>query len=67
MIRNESGIDRLVRLVLGVALLAFGIWSLSLNALGIVAAVVGGILLLTAATGFCPLYRVFGVKTCRNC
>ncbi len=67
MTRNESGIDRLVRLVLGVALLAFGIWSLSLNALGIVAAVVGGILLLTAATGFCPLCRVFGVKTCRNC
>jgi uncharacterized membrane protein len=67
MTRNESSIDRLVRLVLGVALLALGFWSLSLNALGIVAAVVGGILLLTAATGFCPLYRLFGVKTCRSC
>jgi hypothetical protein len=27
--------------------------------------VVAGVLLVTAATGFCPLYRVLGISTCR--
>ena len=31
---------------------------------GIVLAVVAVVLGVTAATGFCPLYRVFGLSTC---
>jgi hypothetical protein len=60
---NESTLDRGIRLVAGLILLALvfmtltGIWQ-------IVAAVAGLILLATAAIGFCPLYALFGVTTC---
>jgi hypothetical protein len=66
MITNESMLDRILRTVLGVGALvlaaALGIGTVG----GIIAAVVGGILLVTAAVGFCPLYRVFGVCTIRT-
>ena len=32
---------------------------------GIILAVVGVVMLVTAAVGFCPLYRVFGISTCK--
>jgi Protein of unknown function (DUF2892) len=64
MRRNEGTIDRVVRLVLGVLALA-GAFALGLGTVGgILAGVVGIVLLATAATGFCPLYAVLGVQTC---
>lgn len=59
---NEGTIDRVVRLVLGVALLA-----VALVALGGLAAILVGlvafILVLTGAVGYCPLYAVAHVRT----
>lgn len=61
---NEGTIDRIIRAVAGIALivgaLALGITSVG----GIILLVVGAVLAVTAATGFCPLYRVFGLSTC---
>ena len=34
------------------------------SVLGIVLGIVGVVLLVTAAVGFCPIYRVFGLSTC---
>jgi hypothetical protein len=60
---NEHPIDRVVRIVVGVALFA-------LVAAGVVAApwlylagFVGAILLVTGAVGFCPLYAILRVST----
>ncbi|TXH42122.1 MAG: DUF2892 domain-containing protein [Actinobacteria bacterium] len=64
MQRNEGNVDRIIRLVAAVvafavaALVGFG------SVLGVVLAVVGVVMLVTAAVGFCPLYRVFGLSTC---
>jgi len=58
MIRNEGNIDRAVRIVLGLALLALVFvgprswWGL-----------VGVIPLATGVAGFCPLYRMLGFHT----
>jgi hypothetical protein len=64
MTRNESTADRAIRLVVAVvaAVAAFVVGAGSV--LGIVLLAVGAIMLVTAATGFCPLYRVFGLSTC---
>lgn len=65
---NESPIDRTIRLVLGSALLIYGFYGLEGlggSTAGIVSAIAGGVLLFTAATGFCALYRVLGIST--NC
>lgn len=64
--KNESAADRLVRTVLGIGLVAVSFTSLGLTSakpLGIVAAVVGAVLLFTAATGSCLIYRLFGIDT----
>lgn len=70
MERNESTLDRIVRAVVGSALIALAVWGFGLasgSVLGIILAAFGGILLFTAVTGFCVLYKLFGVTTCRSC
>ncbi len=58
--RNEGTIDRVLRVGLGVALIALVFvgpqtpWGW----LGLVP-------LLTCVVGFCPLYRLVGVNTCK--
>jgi hypothetical protein len=62
---NESTSDRIVRAILGVVLLALG-WFFTGGVLRIVILIVGAIALITAATGFCLIYRVFGLSTKRG-
>ena len=60
---NESTIDRIIRAIVGVAALA-GALAIGIGSVGgILLLVVGGVLVVTAATGFCPLYRVLGLST----
>lgn len=60
---NEGTIDRIIRAVVGAAALlgAFAIGSGSVAFALLL--VVGAILIVTAAVGFCPLYRVLGINT----
>jgi Protein of unknown function (DUF2892) len=59
MTRNVGGIDRVLRIVLGLALIALtltgaiGVWGW-----------IGLVPIATAAMGFCPLYTVLGFTTC---
>lgn len=57
---NEGTIDRVIRAILGVVLLYVGFFILAGTTLGIVLDVLGVIAVVTAATGFCLLYRLFG-------
>jgi hypothetical protein len=61
--KNESALDRGVRVVIAVvaAVVAFAVGAGSV--LGIVLLVVAAIMLATAAVGFCPLYKLFGIST----
>jgi uncharacterized membrane protein len=65
MTTNEGNTDRVLRAVLGVLAVAAAFLLGIGSVLGVVLLVVGGVLLVTAATGFCPLYRVLGMSTCR--
>jgi hypothetical protein len=58
--RNVGSIDRIVRVVVGLALLS--LWFV-LSGPARYLALVGLVPLLTAAIGFCPLYTLIGVKT----
>jgi DUF2892 family protein len=59
--KNVSNIDRLIRFAVGIALLALVFvgpkswWGL-----------VGIVPLATSLVGFCPLYRLLGINTCRT-
>jgi hypothetical protein len=61
---NESTVDRVVRLV--VAAVAVGVSAaIGFGTVGgIILLVVAGIMAVTAAVGFCPLYALFGISTC---
>jgi hypothetical protein len=57
---NEAGIDRVLRVVIGLVLLSF-VFIGPQTAWGWI----GLVPLLTGVVGFCPLYRLLGVDTCR--
>ncbi len=64
MVKNTGNLDRIARGVVGAVLLVAwfaGWWT---GAVAIALGIVGLILVGTAAVGFCPLYRVFGMSTC---
>lgn len=56
---NVGSIDRILRIVLGLALIALtltgtiGVWGW-----------IGVVPVVTAVAGFCPLYAVLGLRTC---
>ena len=57
--RNEGGLDRLLRTVVGLVLLAL-VFVGPKTPLGWI----GVVPLLTGLVGFCPAYRIFGINTC---
>jgi len=58
MQRNVGGTDRIVRIVVGVAIIAAGVYFKAWWG------VIGVVPLLTAAINWCPLYLPFGISTC---
>ena len=66
--KNESTADRVVRALVGGGLFAVSYASLGVTSakpLGILSALVGAVLLFTAATGSCLLYRLVGISTAK--
>ena len=57
MNKNVGTLDKAVRIVLGIAIIAFGIYFQSWWGL------VGLVPLLTAFIGWCPAYNIIGVST----
>ncbi|RMG27699.1 MAG: DUF2892 domain-containing protein [Gammaproteobacteria bacterium] len=62
MQKNVGGIDRALRILIGIALIAIVFvgpktpWGW-----------IGVIPLATALIGWCPLYSLLGIKTCKEC
>jgi len=63
---NVGTVDRIIRLVAGAAALAAGFMAGLAAPWDIVAMVVGGVLVGTAAIGWCPPYALLGINTCGN-
>ena len=62
---NEGTADRAIRVVLGIVLIALAWFALGFGTLfGIIAGIIGAIALLTGLVGFCPAYRLVGIRTC---
>ena len=60
---NMGTLDRTIRAIVGVVLIA--LWPLALlqGTAAIIALVVGVVLLLTALLGWCPPYSLLGINT----
>ncbi|APR04875.1 DUF2892 domain-containing protein [Thauera chlorobenzoica] len=55
---NVGGIDKIVRIVIGIALIAWALFG------GPVWAWIGVLPLATGLMGWCPAYGLFGMSTC---
>ena len=66
---NVGSLDRLVRIVFGLALLVLpfipGITVFTSPLAFWAALVIGLVLVVTAVVRFCPLYSLFGLTTCK--
>ncbi|MBN2421034.1 DUF2892 domain-containing protein [Candidatus Woesearchaeota archaeon] len=59
---NEGKIDRFLRMISGIVLALAAFYRFTGTMQG-VAYFIAAVLIITAATGFCALYSVFGVST----
>ncbi len=68
MTANVGKIDRMLRLILGLVLLAAPFVSgMALFASGpatVISVILGLVMVGTSAMKFCPLYRILGIQTC---
>lgn len=59
---NEGGVDRILRIIAGLALIGLtlagqiGVWGW-----------IGVVPLATGLIGWCPAYTIFGISTCKTC
>jgi hypothetical protein len=60
---NESGLDRIIRVVLGIVLFALSFGGVVTGGWSIVLIVLGAVALLTGVVGFCPLYALLKFRT----
>ena len=59
MTKNLGGVDRIVRIIVGLALIGWGLYAQ--NWWG----AIGAVPLLTGLMRWCPMYLPFGIKTCK--
>lgn len=66
---NVGTLDRGLRLVLGIVLLVApfvsGLAIFNGGAATVISVIAGLVMVGTSAMKFCPLYRIFGIRTCK--
>lgn len=60
MSSNVCGIDRILRIVVGLAIIGWGLYSNSWWG------AIGAVPLITGLIGWCAMYLPFGIKTCKQ-
>jgi len=63
MTKNIGAVDRIIRAVLG-AIFVLSFFFLKSSLFKIILLILGIVLVFTAITGFCVLYKVLGISTC---
>ncbi|MDZ7265135.1 MAG: DUF2892 domain-containing protein [candidate division KSB1 bacterium] len=57
---NVGATDKLIRIVVGILLIVWGIFGSKIWV------IIGLIPLITGLIGYCPLYTVLGINTCKT-
>ncbi|MBE0412987.1 MAG: DUF2892 domain-containing protein [Yoonia sp.] len=66
---NVGSSDRLIRLIVGLAMIVaplinfMGLGTSTFGAYALM--IIGAVLVLTSLFKFCPLYRILGISTCK--
>lgn len=63
---NMGTADKLLRLLAAIVLALLFFAKQLTGTAGIIALVIAGVFLLTSLISFCPLYKIFGISTCKK-
>ena len=63
---NMGTTDKIIRIAVAAAIVGLYLGSVISGTLAIVGLAVVGIFVLTSFIGFCPLYAIFGLSTCKT-
>jgi len=66
MKKNMSSYDKLIRLGISIVLIILYYKQVLAGTVGIISLLVAFILTLTSLISFCPIYKVFGISTCKR-
>ena len=60
---NESGLDRIIRIIVGIAFVTLYLTGVVSGGVGIVLIILGALALVTGIVGFCPLYSLLKIRS----
>jgi hypothetical protein len=66
MKKNMGSIDKVIRLLLAVVFILLFVFNTVTGIFGYVLLALAAIFILTSLVSFCPLYAIFGIKTCKT-
>jgi len=66
MKKNLGGADRIIRVLIALAVVALYFLHIISGVLAIVLLVVSAVFVLTSFMGFCPIYWTLGIKSLKN-
>jgi hypothetical protein len=61
---NVGSMDKVIRIVLALIFAGLYFTGTVTGTMGLVLIILGGVFLVTALVGFCPLYVLMGLNTC---
>lgn len=64
MKKNMGTADKIIRLIIAAIIVTLYFTEMITGTVAIVLLVLSGIFVLTSFISFCPLYTLFGIKTC---
>ncbi len=65
MKKNMGTADKIIRLIIAAILAVLYFTGTVTGTIGIVVAIVAAVLVMTTLTGFCGLYTILGINTCK--
>ena len=65
MKKNVGSIDKIIRLLLAAVLIILFVLNVVSGTFGYILLALAVILILTSLFSFCPIWMIFGVKTCK--
>lgn len=64
MKKNMGSADRIIRVLIAAVVATLFFTNVISGTLGIILLVLAGVFVLTSLVSFCPLYTLFGFRTC---
>jgi hypothetical protein len=65
MKKNMGGLDKVIRVILALVAGLLVYFEVVEGALAYILLTIVGIFVITSLVGFCPLYGIFGINSCR--